>query len=399
MKKSILLIVLIAVCFVQCQKEEQLTSKNHITQNKFSSLDLDNPQAVINFLNKEAPEIMAEIDQEGLVKALKADFEENSFERSNGNTVELPAGSMNALQAAVEEAGPNGTVIVKAGEHVENGMVIINHRIRIEGEDGAVLHLDNPVLTDPVPTLNGGLYFSNAPRSVIKNLTIIPSMGEGGVAFFIEESDKLLLYKCHISNYQYSVNINHSDRMYISNNQVHSATGWLSDPSIPGSLGITMINGRYNNIVSNQVTGGQFGIWMCGRGGTSVGNKCSGNFYGQIICKVPAESLMSPTGELIGADEPGHHWFAAFNEDSNNFYAGIVAIDGAYSNLLFVNKGSGNGAYNMELVGDSNRFGFLTPSSYENKVWAASDQVVKDCGMDNQVYGGIQVDIGADPCN
>jgi hypothetical protein len=55
----------------------------------------------------------------------------------------------------------------------------------------------------------------------------------------------------------------------------------------------------------------------------------------------------------------------------------------------------------MELVGDSYRFGFLTPTSYENTVKAGSnndDLVIKDCGVDNSVTGGDQVDIDLDPC-
>jgi hypothetical protein len=69
--------------------------------------------------------------------------------------------------------------------------------------------------------------------------------------------------------------------------------------------------------------------------------------------------------------------------------------------MLVENAGSGNGTYDIELTGDSFRFGFLTPASFRNTVRAGSEStlLIKDCGNDNTVIRGNQVDVGGDPCS
>ena len=52
------------------------------------------------------------------------------------------------------------------------------------------------------------------------------------------------------------------------------------------------------------------------------------------------------------------------NETFGNFAAGILAIDGAHDSRIVDNNSHDNGAYDVELSGDSFRFGFLTPSCF-----------------------------------
>lgn len=61
--------------------------------------------------------------------------------------VYLPAGSVDGLAAALAAAGNNGTVIVRAGTHTENGMVTIGRKVRIIGEVGAIMEFN----TSPDP--------------------------------------------------------------------------------------------------------------------------------------------------------------------------------------------------------------------------------------------------------
>ena len=84
----------------------------------------------------------------------------------------------------------------------------------------------------------------------------------------------------------------------------------------------------------------------------------------------------------------------------NNFNVGYLVIDGANNNLLLNNDASGNVSYDIELTGDSERFSFFTPFSFENKVVAGKFQSIsiKDCGVDNTVKGGMQVDTSVDLC-
>ena len=82
------------------------------------------------------------------------------------------------------------------------------------------------------------------------------------------------------------------------------------------------------------------------------------------------------------------------------FDVGYLVIDGANNNTLINNQGGNNARVDMELTADTYRFGFLTPKSFDNFVDARSHQdlTIKDCGDNNRVVGGVQIDTGVDAC-
>jgi hypothetical protein len=69
------------------------------------------------------------------------------------------------------------------------------------------------------------------------------------------------------------------------------------------------------------------------------------------------------------------------------------------NNILINNRAKKSGLYDIELAGESQRFGFTTPTSFNNKVFQGRDQLIKVCGVDNQAFGGNQVNTTLDPCN
>ena len=79
----------------------------------------------------------------------------------------------------------------------------------------------------------------------------------------------------------------------------------------------------------------------------------------------------------------------------------ILVIDGANQNYLVNNKAGNNGRYDIELAGDSERFGFFTPTSRETTVDTGKypDLTIKVCSVDDTVIGGQLVDTTADPCD
>lgn len=104
------------------------------------------------------------------------------------------------------------------------------------------------------------------------------------------------------------------------------------------------------------------------------------------------------TGAIAGSDMPGNNWLVLHNASYGNLDSGYLVIDGAFKNFLSSNKAESNGTYDIELVGVTERFGFVAPTSANNRVYTSSGIVVKDCGLDNAVYGGEQVDNSVDPC-
>ena len=84
-----------------------------------------------------------------------------------------------------------------------------------------------------------------------------------------------------------------------------------------------------------------------------------------------------------------------------SFIGNLADVLTAVNNLLQANSASNNALYDIELTGDSYRFGFLTPRSHDNTVKAApfGNLKIKNCGDNNVVMGGQLVDNTADPCN
>lgn len=394
MKKSFLL-PFITLMVIACQKEQNLkpsmdTSPTHLLPNSIKT-----PDDVFSFLAREMPEVYTPVEISRL-RTMLADVPENSHERNTGMTVELPAGSVDGLQAAVDAAGEGGTVIVKAGEHTENGLVTIGHQIQIIGEKGATITLNNPFIEQFPTKFSGGLHLKNAPGSQIKNIDFVASAGAAGSALLIEESDYSVIVENSFINFQYTITVVSSSRTTVRKNHI------VGDPNkilAPENLGITIVSGHSCSVIDNYVTGMTFGIWYCERGGIGWGNETNGNFYGQILCKVPEGGYIGPDDNLLFAKQPGNRWLLALNNSSDNLYGGMVVIDGAFQNTLLANQGSGNGAYDVDLVGPTMRFGFFTPTSSKNQVWAYAGQTIKDCGENNRVMGGTLVDTSLDPCD
>ncbi|MCB0688647.1 MAG: hypothetical protein KDC53_19045 [Saprospiraceae bacterium] len=380
--------LLLFLLFFACQKEqlkEEIAKTDGLLPKTFKSAD-----DVFSFLSTEMPEMYTptEITR---IKSILEEPETDVLKRSS-NTVELPAGSVDALQAAIDEAGPGGTVLVKSGEHAENGLVTIGHRINLIGEVGAIININNAVedLYDLEFQLSKGIRIVNADRTLIKGIHFTTTQDASGMALYIDHSNRVYIHNNQFSKFLYTIQVNYGNNNSIRGNQLTSA--------MAGALGIVIINGRHSSIIDNEVSGMQFGIWACDKGGVSWGNVATGCYYGQILCKVPA-GYYDYDGNLLEAESSGNHWLIAKNNSSNNFYAGIVAIDGAHDNVILANTGSGNNDYDVDLAGRNLRFGFYVPTSSKNIVYSYNDQTVKDCGENNKVVGGIQVDTSVDECD
>ncbi|MEZ4654627.1 MAG: hypothetical protein R3E12_13850 [Candidatus Eisenbacteria bacterium] len=178
------------------------------------------------------------------------------------------------------------------------------------------------------------------------------------------------------------------------------ASGAWRTGDIPEADGVVVINGDRARIVGNTVSEALFNIWMCGSRGLATGNEASNGFLGFILCNVPAGAFALPDGSVVGSDIPAEHWVVVGNRSHDNLTTGILAIDGSNHNLISANECWSNGTYDIELAGDSERFGFFTPRCSNTTVLSAAfpETVIKNCGDDNRVVGGVLVDNEQDPC-
>lgn len=282
---------------------------------------------------------------------------------SRGVTV-VPPGT-NQLQAIINNAGNGETIRLLAGTHTEDATLVINHKVKLTGDPGAVLSLGGFV----------GVLVTGANGTQITNLTIGFT---GDIACIgVENSNHVQIKSNNIQAVGYSaIALEQANHASVMNNTI-TGNG-LCD-------GIDVINGDFVNIAGNTISNTSFGIWCCDRKGTCTNNNIQNSFIGIILCKVPAGifPLGNGTG---GAEMPGNNWHISNNSATGNVW-GYLAIDGSYENTLSNNTGGGN-AIEMELAGDSFIFGFFTPTSQDNTVNAGgSNMPVIDCGLNNVVHG------------
>lgn len=310
--------------------------------------------------------------------------------------VELPAGSVDGLAAAIAQAGENGVVLVKAGDHSESTTVTISQSVRILGEPGAVMTI-NPTPLALAGAVDVGLYVLNTSKVTIAGLDIHSNQTVGGTAILVESSPNVNVLNNTLRDFEISILLHDAHKARISGNTIIGPTGWLTGDFFP-VYGIIAMNGVRVQVLNNDIANAFFGAWACDYDGLAMGNNFHGNYVGLILCKVPEQPVNLPSGAPLMSRYSGTRWLAKGNTATGNFDVGYLVIDGANSNLLVGNNASGNARVDYDLAGDSERFGFLTPSSFNNKVYVGPYQSVKDCGMNNTVNGGIQIDTNLDPC-
>ncbi len=313
----------------------------------------------------------------------------------------LPAGSVDGLAGAIAAAGPNGTVIVQSGTHYLNSTVEITHRVTIKGQPGAVIIADVPALLTANAVLEPAFYINGGAKTVIEGLDIRAASDPAGTAVLVYNANQVTIRNNSFTNFQFTILVEQSNQATITDNIVTATFTWAT-VSFYAVHGIVIINGKNAQVRDNTVSQAIFGIWACDLDGIATGNTMFANVLGLILCAVPPGSFPLPNGTFAGSANPAGKWTVTNNNSHSNFETGYVVIDGANNCTLSNNSASNNAAYDIELTGDTWRFGFLAPASYNNQVnvgGANSAMTVKDCGNNNSVNGGTQVDTNADPCN
>lgn len=370
MKKLIFLLLLFsALAFQSCQK------------------DADSSPAAL--AEDELTAVVPDQDEDGAV----------TDRAGCSQTILIPANSVDALANALANVCTGGTIWLASGLHTENAGVVIGKRVNIKGEDGAVLRIQaSPELTF-TNSIDVALHFKFATKSSLENVTIEPTSGPGGTAVLVEKSGGTTIKDCHITNFQFSILVHTSVGVNILDNVIVATNAWQTG-ALPEADGIIVINGSGARVKGNDVSQGLFGIFCSDREGIYEKNYTHHNYIGLILCNVPKGFIYLPGGENAYAKFPATHWTVRNNVSKHNLDAGYIIIDGANKNKLISNEGGDNGTYDFDFVGDSYRFGFLTPTCYNNVMWANEfqDVTVKDCGVDNIIYGGALVDNSVYPC-
>lgn len=323
---------------------------------------------------------------------------------SDCNWIDIPAGSTDVLAKAVNDVCAGGVIYFKSGTHTENNPITITKSVKIIGEAGAILKVKSKISpTDTITgawTINPFFHFLNAPKSLVQDLDIQSFPADGSTAILMENSNESAVMRSKFSKFQSAVLVEKSDAVAIMRNTIVSTTYWKTG-EVADAESIVIVNGKSAYISDNDVTGAIFGIWPCDKWGTVERNYThNGNYLGIILCKVPAGSYILPDNRIIGAAFSSTGTKVLNNKSTDNDW-GILVIDGSNNALIVNNELARNNSYDLELAGDSYRFGFLTPSVSNIVVNAGAFQniKIKDCGRNDQVTGGVKVNTAVDVCN
>lgn len=311
------------------------------------------------------------------------------------NKITIPVGSVDALQQAIDDVCTGGTITLAAGIHTENAGVVVNKRVTIQGEEGAVLKVNTaaayayPIIVDAAITV------SNAQNARIENLEIRPMQSDpGGTAIILLHSKNAVVKNCKIYDHQFGVVVERSDNVQIVDNYINTAAEVWQIYNMDAHA-IIVVNGKGAKVTGNEAVNSFFGVWLCDKNGTYSGNETHGNLIGMILCKVPAGGVSLPDGTPVAADFSGTDWKVSNNNSHDNFSLGYLVIDGSNGNHLVNNAASNNTDWDIELVGNTCRFGFFTPAAFNNKVVAGSHQVsIKDCAENSTILGFPYVETG-----
>ncbi len=306
-------------------------------------------------------------------------------------TTIIPAGSSNALAAAIAAAPRNGVIRLEGGDHTQSGTLVVDKPVNIVGEKGARLLFSGIA---PFPTGAAGIvpaiHVRNTEFVRLRNLVLVPVGGEGGTAILVQEAPYTFISLVTAEDWQNGVIAEQSRKLYVERSVFVGSSQWQSDPTFP-VFGVVVVNGPEASIFNNTIRNTVFGVWACDRRGRLGYNTFTGNVNGIELCKVPV-SFPLPDGQVVGSDFPATRWLTYHNEATSNFNNGIEVIDGANRCLLVNNRSTGNGALDYEFAGPTGRYGFPAPTSVSNRAFIRGDDRWADCGEMNFVRGGEEVE-------
>lgn len=297
------------------------------------------------------------------------------------------------LRKAISQAGWGDQIVIKAGEHNVSGTVMIEKPLDIVGEDGAKMVFDIPAIEPEVPLSVAAFYIKNTSGVRIQGLEIEPKNGTSVFGILAQDASHVWIADNKITDFISGVYLVNSDEMRVYGNEL---TGWDRH-----GVGIGLTNGYNTKIRGNVISEFQAAIFPTGDRGIVYGNEMFDNNVGYILSQNGGWTL--PDGTVTIPDQPSNQWTAKLNNAHNNDW-GYLIIDGAFNNFTFANLASDNAMYDIELAGESFRFGGETPvpTSKNNIVHSHGqgfdDVTIKDCGEDNQIFGGQLVDTTNDAC-
>ncbi len=316
---------------------------------------------------------------------------------------EIPAGSTDALAAAIKNACVGGVIYLKAGAHTESSSLVVDKTLIFVGETGATLKIKSQfsATVGGITTFKPAFHVYNAPNSAFVNLDIQALDTVGGVSILFENSGQSGVLLSKFTNFQFSVVMERSDRMTILKNTIIATDAWKRG-TLQQVMSILNISGTSQYIAQNDISNGTHGMFVSDKWSTVENNYAHNNNFGLVICAYASSSAILPNGNLTGIAKEGIGIKVRNNKITDTANRGILVISGANNNIFDNNEIARSGIYDIELASDTRRLGFLQVATFNNTVNVGSfpNIKIKDCGNNNKINGGgVMVNTATDPCN
>ncbi|MEP7269716.1 MAG: right-handed parallel beta-helix repeat-containing protein [Saprospiraceae bacterium] len=398
--KTILKLTLVLFAFLQIQSCTTEDIQTASSNNKFEEVVSWKPgDGIRKFIPQEYLQSFKQDEFKAIENLMQNPYDEGLISRSA--PIHIAAGTTDKLNAAIAASENGDVIILDPGDHFETGTVWITKSLTITGYGANLIFSNTPAFTSSTVlpwTFKAAMYINKSGCiSTIRGIHFKGADAIPGLCIFVENSKDVRILSNTFENWQESIVMYNSEYCTIWRNKISANPGWTTGV-IPESDGIVLSDGSHNQIIENEVENAVLGIFTGGTLGIDFSNNTHNCLYGQILCKVPS-GLYVVNGFTVNTNASTSNWIAMFNNSTDNYAAGYLLIDGTNKDYLDHNKASNNAAYDIELTGDSYRFGFFTPKSFNNRVSAYGWLKVKDCGDNNKVYGGSLVNNTLDPCN
>lgn len=233
----------------------------------------------------------------------------------------------------------------------------------------------------------------NVGYALISNIELKPKNETGWTGILLEKSPSARILDNKITGFAFGVVPYNSDGIKVYDNFIDAS------PIGQGVSGIYNIDGEYSKIKGNEIAGFTWGIFASDRKGTVTDNYFHDCSNGILLCNVPAWQSL-PNGEIVQAPESGTRWVVTKNNATDN-NIGYNVLDGANKNYVYQNNASNNLNYDINLGAPFLLFGDPRPASRDNVAVSLGQfkyLTVKDCGDNNKIYAGNEVDYNEDPC-
>ncbi|KAA3637479.1 MAG: hypothetical protein DWQ02_06680, partial [Bacteroidetes bacterium] len=198
--KFVSLSLIFAFILLGCAKEENPATRE--TETDSSEMEARMNQA-IEEIELDYREVIQEVD----------DLDERFV-------TYIEAGSVDALQDALNNAHRFQRIIFRSGDHYEYSTVVIEKTVHIVGEPGAVLYFDNefPGYIENLP-VKTGIHLKNASGSRIEGLDMRPMVTPGTMAIFLDDSPYCKIVNNTMTDFIYPLwASNGSDRVSVYDN-------------------------------------------------------------------------------------------------------------------------------------------------------------------------------------